>query len=61
MASQIGTTRVYTDPSEAGSSRKVTCGKCGVMVVPKGISDTRNTAQGTHCPNCGHVFGRDNH
>jgi ribosomal protein S27AE len=57
---QIGDTRVYTNVDEANSSKKQQCPKCKVFVVPRGISSTRPTAAGEkHCPNCGHIFGRD--
>jgi ribosomal protein S27AE len=58
--SQIGDNRVYTSLSEKDSTLKTTCPQCKVLVVPRGINSTRVTAEGQkHCPNCGHVFGRN--
>jgi transposase len=62
MASQIGTTREYTHVDEATSPKLKTCPLCKVKAVPRGITSTRESATGEkHCPNCGHVHGRDNH
>lgn len=60
--SQIGDTRVYTSVDEKDSPKKEQCPKCSVYAVPRGINSTRPDATGEkHCPNCGHVYGRDNH
>jgi uncharacterized protein YjdB len=58
--SQIGDTRVYTSVDEKTSTKLVQCPQCKVNVVPKGINSTRPGAEGEkHCPNCGHVIGRN--
>ena len=64
MASQIGKTRVYSDPGEATDVKKIRCPLCKVESVPRGISESgTNELRGieTHCPNCGHIHGRKNH
>lgn len=64
MASQIGVTRVYSDPNEVTDIHKVRCPLCKVEAVPRGISESGTHELGnieTHCPNCGHVHGRENH
>lgn len=62
MASQIGDTREYTHVDEGSSPKLKLCPKCQVNAVPRGINDTRESASGEkHCPNCGHIYGRDNH
>jgi transposase len=64
MASQIGDERYYTSVESENDSaaNMVTCVKCKVKAVPRGITSTRTSAEGEkHCPNCGHVHGRDNH
>jgi hypothetical protein len=63
MATQYGTTRTYGhDSTEATlTSQQVQCKKCNVKAVPRGISSVRDMVAGKHCPNCGHVHGRDNH
>jgi hypothetical protein len=58
--SQIGDTRVYTNIDEKTSPKLVQCPQCMVKVVPKGINSSRPDAAGEkHCPNCGHIFGRN--
>ncbi len=65
MATQIGVTRVYTERSEATDPKLVECVKCRVKAVPRGITSTTKGAAVAagegHCPNCGHIHGRDNH
>lgn len=57
MASQIDTTREYTNVDESSSPRKVKCTLCKVNIVPKGITSTRGIPVGEkHCPNCGKVL-----
>ena len=58
MATQYGTTRIYTDKTEADHGALVQCPLCHVNVVPRGIAGSRttDTTPGTHCPNCGHIF-----
>lgn len=59
MASQYGTTRVYSQPEEElGNPAMTQCPLCNVNVVPRGIVGSRmtDTSIGTHCPNCGHIF-----
>lgn len=59
MPSQIGKVRIYGCKEEATSPALVTCVKCKVQAVPRGISSSRRTAKGEKCcPNCGHVHGR---
>lgn len=58
--SQIGDTREYTSVDEGTSTLLTTCPKCQVKAVPRGINSTRPGADGEkHCPNCGHIYGRD--
>lgn len=64
MASQIGTTRVYTSKEAEldTAATRVRCVKCQVTAVPRGITSSRSSAVGEkHCPNCGHIHGRKNH
>jgi len=62
MASQWGTERIYTTVAEKDSPEKEMCPKCKVIAVPRGINTTRYGVPGEkHCPNCGHIYGRDNH
>jgi late competence protein required for DNA uptake (superfamily II DNA/RNA helicase) len=68
MASQIDRTRIYADPAEANSPRKVRCDRCKVYSEPIGLRTNHiNPASigETYCPNCGHVHragaNRDNH
>jgi hypothetical protein len=62
MPSQIGKTRIYSNVDEKTSPELVTCQKCHVKAVPRGITSTKATASGEkHCPNCGHIHGRADH
>lgn len=57
---QTGVIRKYTDPSEVTSPSLKDCPNCQVKAVPRGITSTHVGATGTkHCPNCGHVYGRN--
>lgn len=72
MATQIGTTRNYSSKDELTSPDLRTCPQCQVVAVPRGLNSTRklgvvnpatngrvNGALAIHCPNCGHVYGRN--
>lgn len=60
MATQIGTSRIFTDKVEIGSANAKNCPNCKVSAVPRGTISTRKANTGTiHCPNCGHVYGRN--
>lgn len=47
---------------EVGSTSAVECANCHVVAVPRGIVSARKGKDATgesHCPNCGHVHGRN--
>lgn len=59
---QYNELRKYTDLEEGVSRQAVQCPACHVCAVPRGISSTmhKGDVEGElHCPNCGHVYGRD--
>jgi hypothetical protein len=61
MASQVGTTREYSNVDEGVSPRLSQCPQCKVKVLPRGINTTAHSASAGKgsCPNCGHIFGRN--
>jgi transposase len=61
MANQIGVVRTYSSAKdEATSPALKNCPLCRVTAVPRGIITTKKRRPGAvHCPNCGHVYGRD--
>jgi transcription elongation factor Elf1 len=64
MGNQIDATREYTSVDESESPQLRNCPNCRVNAVPRGISSSHKAGvvEGeVHCPNCGHVYGRDNH
>lgn len=63
MASQWGTTRIYTSTAEGVSKPTVQCPQCKVNVVPRTILGTRyQSVMGgdQSCPNCGCDITRRN-
>ena len=60
MSGQWGDTRKYTTVKEGVSKVTTRCRQCNVYTVSRGIADSRFDAKGEHhCPNCGHIYGRD--
>ena len=57
---QWGKLRKYTSLEEGVTKDAVQCPQCKVLAVSRRITDTRYKVGGEHhCPNCGHIHGRD--
>lgn len=62
MATQIGTTRIYTSVDEKERADLKECPQCRVKAVPRGITSSRKDDLGHErkmCPSCGHVYGNN--